>query len=221
MLWNQLARSLDDGIKPLNLDGSRGVLFKVTLLAYGYTFVSKATVRAFVDELNHEATVYKRLKKLQGIIVPVFLGSIDLSSMKKIYYYAHRVYLVHMTFLSWGGTDIARTEKTPNMDYASLETKSIQSLEALHQEGVIHTDARLPNMLVNSETNGVMIIDFERSILLEPPRRPLAQLIPRKREWKPDIQGDKEMDGQSRKQKVARRFATEIGEAKCEFLPFK
>ncbi|KAK8038582.1 hypothetical protein PG993_006993 [Apiospora rasikravindrae] len=64
LLWEQLEQSLDDGIIPLDDGGARSVLFKVTLLAYGYTFVSKGTVQAFVEDLGHEAAVYRRLRPL-------------------------------------------------------------------------------------------------------------------------------------------------------------
>ncbi|KAK8036707.1 hypothetical protein PG994_015204 [Apiospora phragmitis] len=33
----------------------QSVLFKVTLLAYGYTFISRGTVQAFIEDLGHEA----------------------------------------------------------------------------------------------------------------------------------------------------------------------
>ncbi|KAF6527438.1 hypothetical protein HZS61_010482 [Fusarium oxysporum f. sp. conglutinans] len=59
-LRKQLVYSLDDGIVPLGMGGARGVLFQVTLLKYGYTFVSKGTVRAFIPDLQHEAAVYER-----------------------------------------------------------------------------------------------------------------------------------------------------------------
>ncbi|KAI8710940.1 EKC/KEOPS complex subunit BUD32 [Fusarium sp. LHS14.1] len=68
LLWEQLERSLDDGITPLGQGGARGVLFKVALPAYGYTFVSKGTVRAFAKDLEHEAAVYERLQPIQGFI---------------------------------------------------------------------------------------------------------------------------------------------------------
>ncbi|TXB96577.1 hypothetical protein FocTR4_00012044 [Fusarium oxysporum f. sp. cubense] len=100
LLWKQLKQSLDDGIRPLGEGGARGVLFQVTLLAHGYTFVSKGTVRAFIRDLEHEAAVYERLKPIQGVCVPVFLGAVDLRSINKTYYYDHRVYVVHMIFLS-------------------------------------------------------------------------------------------------------------------------
>ncbi|SPJ72404.1 uncharacterized protein FTOL_02132 [Fusarium torulosum] len=112
LLWKQLERSLDDGISRLKQEGTRGVLFKVTLLAYGYTFLGKGTVQAFISDLTHEAAVYDRLNPIQGRNVPVFLGAIDLRTMDKIYYYFHRVYVVHMTFLSWGGDSLADAMKT-------------------------------------------------------------------------------------------------------------
>ncbi|KAH7118405.1 hypothetical protein EDB81DRAFT_848123 [Dactylonectria macrodidyma] len=116
LLREQLERTLDDRITPLASGGARGVLFKVTLLAYGYTFVSKGTVLAFIKDLEHEAAVYERLQ--------------------------------------------------PGM--------AMRSLRAIHQRGVVHRDVRAANVLFNSETNGVMIIDVERALLLEPPRHPLA-----------------------------------------------
>ncbi|KAJ4176114.1 hypothetical protein NW767_015555 [Fusarium falciforme] len=169
LLWEQLERSLDDGITPLGHGGARGVLFQVTLLAYGYTFVSKGTVQAFVKDLEHEAAVYQRLQPIQGRHVPVFLGAIDLQSMNRTYYYDHRVYVIHMTFLSWGGDDLNLTGTGEQ-----LEVAAVRSLRAMHQQGVIHGDVRRANMLFNAEINGVMMIDFERALLLEPPRRPLA-----------------------------------------------
>lgn len=136
LLRKQLEQSLDDGIKPLADGGARGVLFQVTLLAYGYTFVSKGTVRAFIKDLEHEAAVYERLKPLQGVRVPVFLGAIDLKSMNKTYYYDHRVYVVHMTLLSWGG---CRVDTADNVSKA-LEDEATRSLKAMHYEGVIYRD---------------------------------------------------------------------------------
>ena len=104
LLRSQLEKSLDGGIVRLGVWGARGVLFRVTLLAYGYTFVGKGTVSAFVDHLQHEAMIYRHLRRIQGVASLVFLGSIDLRDMHKIYYYDHRVYVVHLAFLSWGGT---------------------------------------------------------------------------------------------------------------------
>ncbi|KAH9237195.1 hypothetical protein K456DRAFT_1722447 [Colletotrichum gloeosporioides 23] len=64
LLGEQLKQTLDDGITPLGQGGARGVLFKISLLAYGYTFVSKGTVRAFIEDLEHEVAVYERLRPI-------------------------------------------------------------------------------------------------------------------------------------------------------------
>ncbi|KAK2675190.1 hypothetical protein RAB80_002234 [Fusarium oxysporum f. sp. vasinfectum] len=218
LLWIQLKQSLDDGIRPLGEGGARGVLFQVTLLAHGYTFVSKGTVRAFIKDLEHEAAVYERLKPIQGVHVPVFLGAIDLRSMNKTYYYDHRVYVVHMTFLSWGGCSIDRAQRIGGMD-RSLEDEAIRSLRAMHREGVIHKDVRLANMLFNPETNRVMVIDFERAMLLKPPRRPLAQLVPNKRAWKSERMDAKKVTGDSSKRsRPSQSFSEDIWLAKTAFL---
>ncbi|KAH7195027.1 hypothetical protein BKA60DRAFT_583946 [Fusarium oxysporum] len=218
LLWKQLQQSLDNGIRPLGEGGARGVLFQVTLLAHGYTFVSKGTVRAFIKDLLHEAAVYERLKPIQGIHVPVFLGAIDLQSMNKTYYYDHRVYVVHMTFLSWGGCSIDRVQNMGDMN-RPLEDEAIRSLRAMHREGVIHKDVRLANMLFNPETNGVMVIDFERALLLKQPRRPLAQLVPNKRAWKSEAMDVKKVTGDSSKQsRPLQSFSEDIWLAKTVFL---
>ncbi|KAH8193485.1 hypothetical protein TruAng_012349 [Truncatella angustata] len=66
LLFQQLQESLDHGISRLDVGGSRGVLFKVGLMAYGYTFVAKGTVSAFIRDLEHETAIYKHLEGLQG-----------------------------------------------------------------------------------------------------------------------------------------------------------
>ncbi|KAK5656461.1 hypothetical protein OQA88_4844 [Cercophora sp. LCS_1] len=184
LLRKQLIGSLDHGIVPLGKGGARGVLFRVTLLAYGYTIVGKGTVRAFVRDLEHEADVYARLQPLQGVVVPVFLGAIDLRSMDKIYYYDHRVYIIHITFLSWGGFVVdsraalmaaAAHTQTTQTSKTMFEEKMLRALQAAHGQGIAHQDVRTPNMLYNPETGNVMLIDFERALLLAPPlKRPLG-----------------------------------------------
>ncbi|OBS15942.1 hypothetical protein FPOA_13290 [Fusarium poae] len=198
--------------------GARGVLFQVTLLAHGYTFVSKGTVRAFIKDLQHEAAVYERLKPVQGVHVPVFLGAVDLRSMNKTYYYDHRVYVVHLTFLSWGGCSVDGAQRAGDMG-RSLEDEAIRSLRAMHRERVVHKDVRLANMLFNPETGGIMVIDFERALLLNPPRRPLAQLVPNKRAWQSETMDGKKVTGDSSKRsRSSQSFLEDIRLAKTAFL---
>src|SRR4051812_11235114 len=58
-----------------------------------------------VRRLRHEATVYDRLRSIQGIHVPVHLGKIDLTTP---YYYEGICELVYVMFLSFGGMPISK-----------------------------------------------------------------------------------------------------------------
>ncbi|EXA29644.1 hypothetical protein FOVG_18888 [Fusarium oxysporum f. sp. pisi HDV247] len=210
-LRKQLVYSLDDGIVPLGMGGARGVLFQVTLLKYGYTFVSKGTVRAFIPDLQHEAAVYERCRPCQGENMPVFLGEIDLRSIPKTYYYAHRVYVVYMAFMSWGGHCVDKFQ-LGNDGMMQLEAKTRTSLTALHGRGVIHKDIRAANILYDPRTDNVLLIDFERAVLLDKPRHPLAPLVPNKRKSRSGasqdtkvagLAGDRERSEQGRRNDLA------------------
>ncbi|KID66885.1 Protein kinase-like domain protein, partial [Metarhizium majus ARSEF 297] len=217
LLQKQLERSLDEGITRLRQGGTRSVLFQVTLLAYGYTFLGKGTVRAFISDLTHEAAVYNRLSPLQGHDVPVFLGAIDLRAMDKIYYFVHRVYVVHMTFLSWGGDSLADALKTGFTD-KNLQSTAMTALRAIHQEGVVHKDVLFSNMLFNREVKRVMMIDFERAVLVKPPRPPLAQLVPSKRQRKPgETECKKAATSSCNIRRVGEGFSKDILDAKMVF----
>ncbi|EXL90242.1 hypothetical protein FOIG_16483 [Fusarium odoratissimum NRRL 54006] len=204
------ARHPVDHKEPLGEGGARGMLFQVTLLAHGYTFISKGIVQAFIRDLEHEAAVYEHLKLIQGVHVPVFLGAINLRSINKTYYYDHRVYV--------GGCSINNAQRISDSN-RSLEDKAIRSLRAMHREGVVHKDVRLANMLFNPEIKGVMVIDFERALLLKPARRPLAQLVPNKRAWKSETMDAKKATGDSSKRSQASQsFSEDIWLAKTAFL---
>lgn len=63
-------------------------------------------MKALIKDLEQEAAVCSH----QRVKMPVFLGAIDFILMNKIHYYDNRVYVVHMTFPSWGGCGIALTQ---------------------------------------------------------------------------------------------------------------
>ncbi|KAK2005269.1 hypothetical protein LZ32DRAFT_633654 [Colletotrichum eremochloae] len=121
LLREQLERTLDDSITPLGQGGARGVLFKMSLLAYGYTF-----------DLEYEAEVYERLRPIQGTHVPVFLGAIDLWSLNRIYYFNHCVYVVHMIFLLWGGHDLSEIKCVDGRDDGHLKVMVMRSLRVIY-----------------------------------------------------------------------------------------
>ncbi|KAH6952363.1 hypothetical protein BKA56DRAFT_505235, partial [Ilyonectria sp. MPI-CAGE-AT-0026] len=95
--------------------------------------------------------------------------------------------------------------------------KAMRLLRAMHQQGVVQKDARKANMLLNVEINGFMI-DIERAMLLEPPRRPLAQLVSNKRRWKPEtIDCSESAEKSSDRGQASRGFSKDIGMMKIVF----
>jgi hypothetical protein len=93
----QLAQDPNNRCEPLRKQGTYGALFRLTLNTYRYTFVAKGTVRAFKSNLKHEGVVYQHLNKLQGELIPVYLGNISLACP---YFLDVRVRIVHMLLMS-------------------------------------------------------------------------------------------------------------------------
>jgi hypothetical protein len=164
---DQLARDRDSNCEPLYIQGARGALFKLTLASHGYTVAAKGTISDFIPDLQHEATVYNRLRSIQGIYVPVCLGAIDLVRP----YHHHGSKIVHMLFLSWSGMGIDRHMDRKNVD--DVLERATRALEAIHQLGVLHYDAMPRNLLWNGQ--GVMVVDFERAKVVEKGRKRTAR----------------------------------------------
>jgi hypothetical protein len=161
----QLKADMDHHCEPLGKQGARGALFKITLTSHGYTFVGKGTVEAFVQDLRHEGKMYDRLADVQGLIVPVCLGNMDL---ERTYYLDVGVRIVHMLYMAWGGECL--DHHTPSVAPATLEYEKQRSLRDVACL-VVHKDIRLENMLWNVENQRVMLIDFERSTVYQRKRK--------------------------------------------------
>ena len=200
LLRKQLSTNLDTDVINLGVWGARGALFKVTLTSHGYTVVAKATSAHLVQYLEHEAKVYRRLQSIQGIHVPVCLGSVDLI---RTYPYEGVVGLVHMILLSFGGRPIRWYLNTGNR--ANLIESARCSMKAIHELGVIHRDAMPRNMLWSVEINRVMVIDFERAeIASDQPRTALGQVSPN-RKRKRGTEGEKGSDAFSNELRLIAR----------------
>ncbi|CZT13877.1 uncharacterized protein RCO7_00684 [Rhynchosporium graminicola] len=132
----------DSGCEPLRKQGARGTLFRLTLKSHGYTFVAKGTMTAFEAKLKHEGLVYRHLDKVQGELVPVYLGNISLGGEQ-----ARKDLVLAM------GRDIA-------METSEAVTKLLNC-------GMEHHDIRPPNVLWNPETRNVVLVDFERSEIIK------------------------------------------------------
>ncbi|XP_044723726.1 metalloprotease-like protein [Hirsutella rhossiliensis] len=59
--------------------GATGVLFKLELAPYGYTFVGKGTLSDHLYLLEYESRIYAHLDKLQGEVVPVHFDIVRLA----------------------------------------------------------------------------------------------------------------------------------------------
>jgi hypothetical protein len=158
----QLAENPDNGCEPLGKQGTRGALFRLTLESYGYTFVAKGTVMAFEAKLKHEGLVYQHLDKVQGELIPVYLGNI---SLVRPYFLDVGVRIVHMLLLSWAGEQ-ARQDLLLAMgrDWAAEASRAVTKMLDC---GVEHRDVRPPNVLWNTEIRNVVLVDFERSEILK------------------------------------------------------
>lgn len=200
LLQEQLASSLDVGCEPLEMKGlygKVGSLFKLTLTQYGYTFVGKGTTQECVQTLRREAKVYARLEKLQGKLIPVALGSINLSTPYHLTArYAVRfagTEIVHMLLMSWAGV----TMTTAQMGQFATEMEG--SLQRIRREGVLHEDVREANLLFNEELSRPIIIDFHSTTLFSP--KPKKSTRPsEKRKWK-DCHSQSRSDTQNPKRR--------------------
>ncbi|TGO45984.1 hypothetical protein BCON_0352g00100 [Botryotinia convoluta] len=221
LLHQQLERNRDDDCYPLGIQGARGALFKITLTSHGYTVVAKGTVRAFAKDLQHECEIYERLKKIQGVCIPICFGSIDLVHP---YYYDIGVQIVHMMILSWAGERLDKCKVVKEMGQESVGTMVMRSIKQIHHTGILHRDLRIPNIFWNAEMKRVMLIDFERSEVILDLRRGAVPSPNRERGEKqrslPEKQAElskKSDDGSTMlKSQVRLRFANEISIAQRE-----
>ncbi|KUL82105.1 hypothetical protein ZTR_10068 [Talaromyces verruculosus] len=144
LLRKQLDRSLDQDCECLDrqgLFGDVGVLFKVTLTKYGYTFVAKGVQKANERDLAHEMKVYSRLAPLQGRDIPVCLGSISLT---RPYPLVSMAKVTTMLLMSWAGTSLRYNTWPEDVD---IKKETDKTLQTLAQSGVHHGDIRESNLV--------------------------------------------------------------------------
>ncbi|PYI05341.1 hypothetical protein BO78DRAFT_398310 [Aspergillus sclerotiicarbonarius CBS 121057] len=163
------------GCESLHVHGSRGALFKITLWSHGYTFVGKGTPVEFVAGSKHEESIYSHLAPIQGVYVPVLLGSLRL---RYPFSYDGIAEIVHLMFMSYVGKALASRH---DLDRRQQIQQVERSLQAIHKLNVLQGDPFPRNMV---EENGrVMFIDFERATL-QPRRMPLGGISPNQEQHK-------------------------------------
>ncbi|KAA8646678.1 uncharacterized protein ATNIH1004_005353 [Aspergillus tanneri] len=157
------------GCESLHVHGTCGALFKIILWSHGYTFVGKGAPVEFLGGSKHEELMYSHLSPIQGVSVPVLLGSLRL---RRPFYYDGIAEMVHLMFMGYAGRTLASRH---DLDHGRLIQQAEKSLQAIHDLRVLQGDPIPSNMV---EENGrVMFIDFERATL-QTRRIPLGGISP-------------------------------------------
>ncbi|EZF70288.1 hypothetical protein H105_07348 [Trichophyton soudanense CBS 452.61] len=154
-----LADSGPSGCESMHLHGTSGALFWLTLFPYGYTLVAKAMPVETVKCALYEERIYQHLRPIQGIYIPVCLGSVDISS--RPLWYDGIFEVVHLLLLGHAGRLVKFHAGANNLrDFAP---SACESLRAIHKQHALHRDAHSGNMFWNAENKQVMFVDFERA----------------------------------------------------------
>jgi hypothetical protein len=168
LLQKQLDRSLDQDCECLDRQGffgDVGVLFKITLTEYGYTFVAKGVQKTNEPDLAHEMKVYSHLSPLQGRDIPVCLGRVSLT---RPYPLVSMAKITKMMLMSWAGTSLCDNTWPEDVDFKKETDKT---LGILAQSGVRHDDIRRSNLVWNAELWRVMAIDLHQATIISVAKR--------------------------------------------------
>lgn len=168
LLQRQLSRSLDQDCECLDRKGffgDVGVLFKVTLSEYGYTFVAKGVQKANERDLAHEKKVYSHLVPLQGMFIPAYLGCIALA---RPYPLVSMAKVTKLLLMSWAGMSLRYNTWPGDVDIRKETDKTLQTLA---QSGVRHDDIRQSNLVWNAERQRVMAIDLQQATIISKTKR--------------------------------------------------
>ncbi|KAK3359841.1 hypothetical protein B0T25DRAFT_111344 [Lasiosphaeria hispida] len=168
LVRDQLAQNLDQGCECLDkygMFGETGVLFKITTLKYGYTFVAKGVQSVDAGVLAKEARIYSYCRGLQGTRIPVHLGNIDLVN----YYPLRSIATIHhMMLMSWAGPTVDDGVVPASVD---LDGEVDVAVDALFSSGIQYYDVKDKNLAWNDEVGGLMVFDFDLAWIPNPAKR--------------------------------------------------
>ncbi|EAS29646.3 uncharacterized protein CIMG_13217 [Coccidioides immitis RS] len=145
------------GCESLHIHGSRGALFEIILIQYGYKLVGKGFPANFTQYLQQEEAVYKHLLPIQGQHIPMCLGVLDLSQQQLFYNGIARI--PHLLLLSHAGLPLHQSD----IDHEHLFRAAKESLQAIHKLRVHHCNTYTHNMFWNPENEKVIFIDFKQA----------------------------------------------------------
>ncbi|KAH9941523.1 hypothetical protein B0H21DRAFT_544120 [Amylocystis lapponica] len=112
---------------------------------------------SYADQLARtEAWAYDRMRELQGRVIPWSYGSFKFRLPNGEISFAQVMEYID-------GPLVSTFSSIASPPYAGLETmldRVAQSLWEIHRCGVVHGDGRLQNMIVHSQSQTVVFIDF-------------------------------------------------------------
>ncbi len=170
LVLEQMRRRVTENCVSLYRDGGRGAvgyLIKVALTGYGYTFVAKGVEAWNAGRLAHETRIYRRLWRLQGTLIPVHLGLVQLDGAYPIM--EKFTALPHLMLMSHAGIPL-HYEQLPAVservgrDLAKGVAEAYRELESW---GVDDDDEDVLNATWCDETQRVMKIDFDHAYVDE------------------------------------------------------
>ncbi|EEH33605.2 hypothetical protein PAAG_04655 [Paracoccidioides lutzii Pb01] len=210
LLMAQILQEIGDpwtqplGCESLHRHGARGALFEVILFQYGYTLVGKGFPPEFGHYLRHEKALYNQLQPIQGVHIPVCLGTIDVS--KRPMFYDGIADIPHFLLLAHAGIEVSKCDVAE----AQIVSAASEALQAIHALGVLHHDAETRNMFWSVEGENVLVIDFERADILRPERAPLGNTSPNQKRKR----GSESMGGETkldvRQKQIDAKFGREL-----------
>lgn len=149
-LHDQLTQDRNTGFEILDIRGRTGFMLKASLLSHGYTVTIKATTKEKKHNLQREIRNYKRLRILQGLHIPVYVGDFT----PRVPYVYRGELMAHMMILSWSGIRVHNS---------SMEKERAGLAKVLRLHRVVHRDNERRNVLWNESAHCAIMIDFEQA----------------------------------------------------------
>ncbi|OAA60596.1 hypothetical protein SPI_05720 [Niveomyces insectorum RCEF 264] len=177
--------------------GAIGTLFRLLLAGYEYLLVAMGVQQTHVPKVATEERVYAYLRKHQGTLVPVRLGTVALATE---YWTSSGAHVSHMPLLSHCGEPTWKTcnqkEVTGNIKNddpgvhipmptpapAEVHRQTAALWQRLHELGIDHGDERAPNTVWNARLGRLMCIDFDWAQIRAEPARDEAEPTAAKRQ---------------------------------------
>ena len=114
-------------------------------------------------QAHQEASAYSRLRKLQGELIPCCYGPYELGERPGLGLLLEKVNGDRLDE-RLQQTEEARLQQTEELDaYRALYLRCFRGLTRLHEAGLVHGDVNGGNILIDSDSNSCILIDFERS----------------------------------------------------------